>query len=543
MKLFKWLKDKAGKMPISITQAAGLTAVVGAAGFAAMSYLSSPADNNTAFIPPSVYEQSGDVVYVSQNGGGGQYEANGEVGSSFRAAPSRSIQLANQQAVRERQARELEDANVQPTYAGEGGSTLDPKAYQLGGADLGLGMGTTADKQLNGSLEMFNNLQNQLAGVSASVNNAVQAGKQGAGAAASASASSSGQTAAQLANASRNWGQGGLTRAGSGNGVSNSYAIQDSGKNPDSGKNAAAEMAQLGNVMADARAAMANLQQEGARMRSQARFGSSDGLSADRDATGQGARARYGNAKSELEWIRKQTAAIDKNNTNAANAGGAPFLASAKISGGLMVDGSNVTTGQGSSSADLSTADRQMRGVKAKLQSVQTEMAERTHKRHDLRKWMWWALPTALLTLPWIGAFATIGRKGIPIVSAAAWGVAVALAAVTLYPVIKLLAAGISYANSYGGDAISTFAGLLGGMLTAGVGAALLIPGIGKWLSKLPLWTVSVSAAIGFGGATIFNFLSKHGDGYTDEELDDNAINADVEQNSENLKSDGGNGK
>ena len=74
MNLFKWLTNKTGKLPISLAQAAGITAVVGAAGFAAMSYLSSPADTNNSFIPPSAYEQNGDVVYVSQSGGGGQYE-------------------------------------------------------------------------------------------------------------------------------------------------------------------------------------------------------------------------------------------------------------------------------------------------------------------------------------------------------------------------------------------------------------------------------------------------------------------------------------
>ena len=545
MKLFKWLKDKAGKMPISITQAAGLTAVVGAAGFAAMSYLSSPADNNTTFIPPSAYEQSGDVVYISQNGGGGQYEANGEVGSSFRAAPSRSIQLANQQAVRERQARELEDANVQPTYAGEGGSTLDAKAYQLGGADVGLGMGTTADKQLNGSLEMFNNLQNQLAGVSASVNNAVQAGSQSgtrAGAPAqNTPGATSRQTAAQLANAPRNWGQGGVTRAGSGNGVSNTFTIQNSGKNPGT-KEANAALAQVGNVVADAQAAMANLQREGTRMRSQARFGNSAGLGADRDAAVQEARRRYGNAKSELEWIRKQSAEIAKNKTNEANAGGRPFLASTKISGGLMVDGSNVTTGQGSSSADLSTADRQMRGVKAKMQDIQTDFQERTKKRHDMRKWMWWAFPAALVAIPLIARLRLLART----LEGTLWGfplaqilnaMAVVALLLALTPVIALLFSAISYAKQWGGDGFSTFAEVLSGVLTGGLLASFFIPVIGKILSGVTNWMLMAGGAmIGLGGATAFKFLSEKGDGYTDAELNDSAMDEDIEKNSENLK-------
>lgn len=523
MNILKWLKNKAGKMPISIAQAAGLAAVVGAAGFGAMTYLSSPSTDNNAFIPPSVYEQQGNVQYVAQSAGGGQYASNGEVASAFHATQSDSIRLANRQFERENQARALEDADVQPIYAGEDASVQMPKAYQMGQADLGLGMGSTGDKQQNGSLEMFSQLQKQLSGIGDVVNNAqakASASQQG-GAKADGTSGTSGQTAAQLANAQRNWGQGGLTRAGSGGGIDNSFALQNSGKNQGGqGAEAATAMAQMGNVMADARAALGQMQ-EGARMRSRANFGPSDGLGSDRNLSGQRERRLSTKERDELSLIHKQSAEIAKNKTNAATAGMDPFLASNKLSGGITVDG-NVTTGQGASSSDLSNADKQLRGVRAGLAGVQSDFGERTKKRHEMRKWMWWALPLALTMIPLIGAFASIGRKGIPIVSAIAWGCALALAAITLYPVIQLLVSGISYARSYGGDFYSTFAGVLGGMLTAGVGVALLVPGVGAWLSKLPVWTLGAAFGIGFGGATIFKFLSENGDGYTDEELDDN---------------------
>ena len=63
MNILKWLKNNAGKIPVTLAQAAGITAVVGAAGFGAMTFLSSPSDNTNTFLPPS-YNQ-GEVVYVS----------------------------------------------------------------------------------------------------------------------------------------------------------------------------------------------------------------------------------------------------------------------------------------------------------------------------------------------------------------------------------------------------------------------------------------------------------------------------------------------
>lgn len=520
MNLLKWLKDKAGKMPISLMQAAGITAVVGAAGFAAISYMHTPTDN-TSFIPPSVYEQQGDVVYVSQGGGGGQYTSNGEVASSFHATQSDSIRLANQRYAREQQARALEEAGAQPSYAGEDDSSIQlPKAYQMGAGEVGLGAGDGADKQLNGALDMFSNLQKGIPGLGEAVENA-QA-KAAAGKAAG-QAGAAGKQPAQFARASHNWGQGGTVHAGSGNNVDNSFTIQNSGKNPGS-KELSSAMAQAGNVMADAQAMMKQMK-EGSRMQaSRASFGRSDGLGDDKDARGQGWRRNYGNARSELAMIRKQTANIDKNGVKSANEAGRPFLSSAKISGGLTVDeGGQITTGQGSSSGDLNSTDRQMRSLRGWASGVANTMETRTKDRHDIRKWMWWALPLALVTIPLIGAFATIGRAGIPIVSAVAWACAIVLAALTLWPTIKLLASGIKYATTYGSDAYATIGMILGGLLTAGVGVALAVPGVGRWLSKLPTKVLGYAAGIGFGGATTFHFLSKGGEGVDAADLDDNA--------------------
>lgn len=475
MNILQWLKSKSGKLPITLAQAAGITAVVGAAGLGAMTFLSSPADNNNTFMPPMTNQ--GEVVYVSQGGGGGQYEANGEVGSSFKAAPSRAIRLANEQAARQEQARVLEESAGQQTYSGQPGEELNPqlpKAYRLSNSDLGLGMGAGADKQLNSSLETFSTIQNQLAGV----NNAIAQAQAGPGAkgtpaGAPAQGNPSGQSAAQLANVSRNWGSGGSTHAGGGSSSSNSFVIQNSGKNV-KGENPAAAVAQAGDAIAQAQAAMTKMQ-EGTRMRSRANFGSSDKLGADKDAAAQRAR-RFGQGRDELSFIRKQTAAINKNKTNSANEGGRPFLASAKISGGLTVNGEQVTTGQGSSSGDLkSTFDKQMRGIGARLGKISEDADEQKFARDDLKAWLWNMLTVGLAAILTITALVSIAKAGGPF-TAWAWAAAgAATAAILGYIWWK---GGVILGNYHAvckADKWTTLWWALSGVMTAGVGAAWFV--------------------------------------------------------------------
>ena len=471
MNILQWLKNKSGKLPITLAQAAGITAVVGAAGFGAMTFLSSPADNTNTFLPPSATQEQ--VVYVAQSAGGGSYEANGEVGSSFKAAPSRSIQLANQEAVRQAQTRTLEESSQPAPFAQGSNAPQMPQAYQLTGADLGQGLGGGKNKDANGSLDAFSNIQNQLAGVTQAINNAqaqagqaqagqAQAGKPGAPAAAPQAA---GQNAAQLASAPRNWGSGGLTRAGGGSASANSFAVQNSGKNARTRGGAPSEMAQAGDAIAQAQAALAQLQEGGARMRSQANFGRSEGFNEDKDARVAAAR-RFGNAKGELEFIRKKSAAIASNKTNAANEAGSPFLASAKISGGLTVNGENVTTGQTSTSGDLGNKfDKQMRGIGAKMDQVQANMDERDLARNELKAFLW-----KMLTVG-ISAMITIALLARPFWG---WFAAIALAAVSLAYIWYNAIAKITHYNGVcGSDKWTTLGWLLAGIVTAGVAAAL----------------------------------------------------------------------
>ncbi len=550
MNLFTWLKNKAGKMPLSIAQAAGLTAVVGAAGFAAMSYLSNPTDNTTAFVPSPSNEA--EVVYVAQTSGGGRYESNGEVGSTFNAAPSRSIRLANQQAQRESQERALEENPVQPIYEPTqpaGAAPATPKAYEMGGTDLGLGMGGSADKQLNASLESFSSLPNRLTGLADVVNGAQAQAQTPAGAAGAPAAGDQAAAAAgvpTLAKAQRNWGQGasGASGGSAGSG-SNAFVVQDSGKNKKMPKTASDAIAQAGDVMADARAAM-NQMQEGERFRPHANFGNGDkGLGAtDKDATVRGAQ-RFANSRAELEFIRKKTAAVNASKTPSANEGGTPFFASTKISGGLTVDGSNITTGKSSSSGDLrGTSDRQMQGIAAHLAGVGEKLDERTVSHKDLIKWMWIAFPLSMIMIPLIGAMMSVSKalSTNPWTAGAAMALKIAAYACALATIAvlgKLFAVALEHSQVWGNDGYTGFAMGLAGFMTVATGLALWVPAVSKVLSKIKIWVWALGGVIGLAGAGAFNMLMNQAD-YSSEVDEANKAG---EEDKSAIEGDGGSGE
>lgn len=485
MNIFKWLKNKAGKLPVTVAQAAGLTAVVGAAGFAALNYLSGPSDNNNTFIPPSAYEQ-GDVVYVAQ--GPGSYDADGAAGSTFKAAPSRSIRLANQQESQMRQAQELEGFTAQPTFEDPASvPALEGRAHELSGGEMGLGMGS--NKQIGNSFEILKNMPDQLNGLGDVINQATAnagantPGAQGPAAPGTPAATprqlegNNGQSAATLASASRNWGNGGLTRAGGSGSSGNAFVVQDSGKNK-GGPNATSgtqAMAQAGDAIAQARSAMTRIR-EGETLTSRANFGPSDGLSGDRNASVRNARKLGGKGANELAMIRKQSAAISANRTNAANAGSLPFMSGEKLSGGLVVSEDNVVIGQSASSGDLggrSTSRGQMKGIQAKLDQVQADFDEQELSRDSLKDWL---LQMAMVAVPAIIAVACLvaaARVAVPWVSVVLYILAGILTLVTAaYIWVGAIRRIVDYNATCGADWWNVAGWGLAGLLTGGLAAA-----------------------------------------------------------------------
>ena len=95
MNIIQWLKSQAGNISASVVQIAGAGAVVAVAGFGEYNYLNNTStEESNAFLPPSSYNE--DVVYVA-GVSGGSYGSNGELQSSFQAAPSRAIELTQRQ--------------------------------------------------------------------------------------------------------------------------------------------------------------------------------------------------------------------------------------------------------------------------------------------------------------------------------------------------------------------------------------------------------------------------------------------------------------
>ncbi len=498
MNIFQWLKDKAGKLPVTVAQAAGLTAVVGAAGFAAMSYLNAPVDNGTTFMPPT---QGGEVVFVSQNAGGGGYESNGEIGSAFKAAPSRAIQLANRQAVRAEQAQALEEASAsaQPAYgAPEADSTelVMPKAANLGGADFNLGLG--GNKDVTGTFAALTSAQNQLKGINDMVNAqvggaSVAAGTNVPGASAPGTAAPAGKPAA-LASAPRDWSKGATGASGGSSGGSNAFVIQNSGKNA-RGSAAAAPSVEVGDAIAQAQAAMKSMQ-EGTRMQSRANFGKFDGNLGNNRETGPGRSRRMQQMGNELKTLRKQSADIAKSKTKSANEGAAPFLASARISGGLTVSGDNITIGQDASSGDLNRADQQIRGIKAGLKGVGDDLDKQQLVRDELKNWLLTEFTTALGGLVGIAVLVKAAKgPWAPVLLALAAVLAAALAVFIWWGTIAKISA---YNGACGSDGWTAFGWGLAGILTACIPLAWIFGP--KVVGEAKGLTAILMPVLGFGG-------------------------------------------
>lgn len=524
MNIFKWLKSKTGKIPLTVAQAVGITAVVGAAGVAALNFFDTPSENNT-FVPPSAYEQ-GDVVYVAQ--GPNSYDADGAAGSTFKAAPSRSIQLANRQEAQMRQARELEGFTAQPTFEDPIVPTgIEGKAHELSSRETGLGMG--GNKQIGNSFEILQNMPDQLNGLGDIIAQQTQAGAQagaqaprangpgkpGAPAKAPTLEGSNGQSAAALANASRNWGNGGLTRAGGSGGAGSSFVVQDSHKNKgDSQAGQAQAMAQAGDAIAQARAAMTRAR-EGETLRAQANFGPSDRLTGDRNASVRNARNIGGKGANELATIRKHSAALSKNKTNVANAGALPFLAGGQISGGLVVSEDNIVIGQSASSGDLggrSTSRAQMKGVQARLDEVQEDQDMQEVARDSLKSWM---LEAFMVTLGMSVAISILVKLAKGPWAWIFWAAAAVLTAVALTYIWWGAISHIKdYTDACGKDGWSTFGWVLAGVFTASVGLAWFV--YPQWISTgMSKLTAVALALVGLGGvagagAGIVDLAKKH---------------------------------
>ena len=507
MNIFKWL-GKSGKIALSTAQAVGLSAVIGVAGIAAWQYLDAPSDN-TAFNLGGQYNP-GEVVYVA-GANGGSYGANGEVQSSFLATPSKAIEMTEKMALAQKQAEEYEEAAANQALA-----PSDPQAYQMGGTEgLGMGANRVNEAELKNNPMAF--AQQSLTGVTDAIANA-QAQAQQAAAAGQAQGA-----AGTLASASRDWGSSATGGRGGGNAFNSSFVVQDSSKNGGKGAGAAGKNQTPEQIMKNFQSEVAAAQ-EGARLRARASFGQDEMLASDKNL--KALDARSSREKSDLAFIRKRSADAAANRNRAANEASRAWLASEEVSGGMSsISGETVTTGQGQGSKDFNDAtETQLRGIRNySTADFEADALKRKQARDNIRMWMWIAIPTALAAI--VAIPAAIASAGW--LFGSGWILAAAIAAVALIPVLFLLITSAKYATTYSGSSLSTWGMVIGGVLTAGIGAAF-IPGVGfavKWATWAQLLLGGGAAGLGALGAWWATSGTK------DETLDSDSLNIDGEKN------------
>lgn len=332
MKLINLFKSKTGKVALSAMQAVGLSAAVGVAGIAAWQMMGSSSEPalNTVFSSSDDQE----VVFVAGGTAGayasGNYGVGGEVQSGLRAKMSHDMQLMQEDAAR---------ANAEPDAPAFVQQEQQIQAFKMDGASGGLGMGANAANELgmnmSGGLE---GVQQQMAAMQA----ALAAQQEAAATAGQAAAGNVAQAAAQAAAQGQQagaWGMAdGMARASGSN--LNSTPLQ-AGTGREGGASASGTLG--GAQIAGA---------AGAR-------GPVEALPGSRQAVSGFGRALRWDGGDDIDYIaslQKQSADVSQNRDRSANEGSRIFMAGERLSGGILLNGESLTTGNASSS-DFSSDD------------------------------------------------------------------------------------------------------------------------------------------------------------------------------------------
>lgn len=493
MNIFKWLANRAGKVALSTLQMVGLGAVGAAGVVAAGSFLlGDSSSDNTAFSPAAY--NPGEVVYMAgANTGsyaGGSYAGGGESQSSMQISTNTFKRLEQHELAR--QAAE-EMAEYAPDYSSAASAPASGPAYQMGATE-GLGTGANAANELSLKNDpMAAAMQQSMAGMSGMISQVTQQAQQAQAAqqAAQQAAGENGNSgsAPTLASASKNWGSSGSAGGSGGNAFNASFSIQDSGKNTDGKSGASAAEAQA--ALASAQAQMQQAMAEGAKIRGRASFGKDSMIGANRDASIQ----NFRNSKDskDLEFIRKRSADAAKNRNRSANEGARAFLASTKISGGMMISSENVTTGQGQGSKDFNQDyDSTLRGIKNWGMGKIDEQNRRDKDRHSMQTWFWVAVGVAVAAAVAIPFVKRIKIFGVPIFALALAAIATAFCAIGF-------AKAQAFADTWGSSGFATTARILTPILLAGVWASFFFSGSAKAMKEASM--KSLGLVIGGTGA------------------------------------------
>ena len=377
MKILKLLMGRVGKATLTTTQAIVASAAVGIGGVAAWQMLGADSRADNAF--NSLGYQQDEVVYVSSSTSG-QYGRGENQQTAFRAAPSKAIEMQQREAEYLRQQEEERAAAERARYASQTSAASSPAAAPLGGLNEGLG---------NKKIEAMTPEQIKAMQEAAlkQAKDAAAAGKANADAAALAAAAGvEGAAGGKGSFASR----GMAMPAGS----SGSPTFVGMPGSVDSGKN-------LKGSGASGSSAVSGAGQEGAaipnnrNLRARASFGGK---------VGEGKLSREFNS---LELMAKRSAEIAGNANRSANEGSRAFLASTRNSGGITLNGNEVSTGQGASSDDYGDASSSLRGLNTKMDDLMNDELEFREARKSLRKNFWGLLAATILcmsmSIPFLG--------------------------------------------------------------------------------------------------------------------------------------------
>lgn len=483
MKFLHLITGKAGKFALSALQAVGLSAAVGVAGIAAWQYLDTPADN-TAF-NPSQFNNGGEVVYVA-GATGGTYGSNGEVQSAFMAKPSKALEMIERQEQQAALADEMQDSADMAAGAQLPPTPSMPTAYQMGGSE-GLGGGGNVAREQDLKNNPMALVQQSMGNIQGVIAQAQAQGQAQANAAAQAPADAA-ANAPKLASASRDWGRGALGNGG-GNAFNSSFSVQSSGLGGN-GSGTAPSAGEAQAVMGDIqqRMAAANTLADTNMIKGRSSFGG-DGLGGSRAASSMGAR-RGSKEANDLEFIRKRSADAARNKYRSANEGSRAFLASTQISGGLMIDGTNVTTGQGQGSRDFDGDTKaRLRAIGSHIDDVLIpEQEERERDRANLKSWMWTTIGVAIAAMLAIPSLKNASLFGL----IAAICLAVAATALCVVGFVKAA----QFANKWGGAGLSTTLMIITPILTAGVWASFI------WATAFKTFYTNVLELLGLKGGT-----------------------------------------
>ena len=388
MKIFKFLTGRTGKMILSATQAIAASAAVGVGGIAAWQILGSGSGDDNAFNSLG-YQPQEEVVYVS-GAATGKYGREDQTLSSFRAAPSKAIEMQQREAEYLRQQELARQEAERAAY--KGATSPSVRGVSAGGLNEGLG-----NKKLEGMTpEQIKAMQQQAI---EQAKGAAAAGKARADALA-AGAGNAINGAASRAMA----GKGGLngTMAGAGLGGSGSAQYVGMPGSVDSGKNGGVSAVDVEDtrVRGDGR--------EGANIPSARNLLSKPNFGVDVNAR------KNSKDFNSLELMAKRSAEIAQNDTRSANEAGRAFLASSKNSGGIRLESvGEVSVGNSASSEDFGDVSNSLSGLNTKMDEILDSEELFKEKRKELRRMLRQLIGATIgvcFVVPWL-SWGLVKRK------------------------------------------------------------------------------------------------------------------------------------